>query len=302
MYFYQIILLLSNHRNSDRPELPATLSKTQIISLVGASLSPNKLQVQLSTVISEALKELEAQGEINAGSRNRYCIAPPTVLAQAKSNLTGLLFKGDRAYLPLAHKVLNTEQEATETLIRPNINNFEVIKNKLFQVGISLLTVDQSVESLPLPELPSKIILRSPWSGNPFENSVLQYIPQDNFHTQSQRWQEIIKSQLSSKSLLQLATKEYLWFEDGKFYELEQDRAILTMFALDKQKDYPLIVPWDESEGKLHLKGVSLPGAYARWLWSLSESDEINYRTRYVKPENQPLVKSAFKRLGCLLV
>jgi hypothetical protein len=302
MYFDLIILLLSNHRNSDRPEIPVTISKTQIISLVSSSLSPNKLQDQLSTEISEALKELEAQGEINVGSGNRYCIAPPTVLAEAKDNLTGLLFKGDRAYLPLAHKVLNTNQEPTETLIRPNLNNFEVIKNKLFQVGISLLTVDQSIESLPLPELPSKVILRSPWSGNPFENSVLQYIPQDNFHTQSQRWQEIIKSQLSSKSLLQLATKEYLWFEDGKFYELEQDRAILTMFALDKQKDYPLIVPWDESEGKLHLKGVSLPGAYARWLWSLSESDEINYRTRYVKPENQPLVKSAFKRLGCLLV
>jgi hypothetical protein len=302
MYFDQIILLLSNHRNSDRPEIPVTISKTQIISLVSSSLSPNKLQDQLSAEISEALKELEAQGEISAGSRNRYCIAPPTVLAQAKDNLTGLLFKGDRAYLPLAHKVLNTEQEPTETLIRPSINNFEVIKNKLFQVGISLLTVDQSVESLPLSELPSKVILRSPWSGNPFENSVLQYIPQDNFHTQSQRWQEIIKSQLSSKSLLQLATGEYLWFEDGKFYELDQDKAVLTMFALDKQKEYPLLIPWDESEGELHLKGVSLPGAYARWLWSLSESDKNNYRTRYIKLENRHLVESAFKRLGCSLV
>ena len=302
MYLNQIISLLSNHRNSDRPEIPVTISKTQIISLVSSSLSPNKLQDQLSTEISEALKELEAQGEINVGSGNRYCIAPPTVLAEVKDNLTGLLFKGDRAYLPLAHKVLNTEQQPTETLIRPNLNNFEVIKNKLFQVGISLLTVDQSIEFLPLPELPNKVILRSPWSGNPFENSVLQYIPQDNFHTQSQHKQKIIKSQLSSKSLLQLATGEYLWFEDGKFYELEQDRVILTMFALDQQKEYPLLIPWDESEGKLHLKGVSLPCAYARWLWSLSESDEINYRTRYIKPDNQPLVESAFKRLGCSLV
>jgi hypothetical protein len=74
------------------------------------------------------------------------------------------------------------------------------------------------------------------------------------------------------------------------------------MFALDKEAEHPLQIPWDESEGKLHLKGVSLPGAYARWLWSLSEPVENLYRTRYIKPENQPLIKSAFKRLGCLLV
>ncbi len=117
MYFDQIILLLSNHRHSDHHEIPITLSKTQIISLVGASLSPNKPQDNFTNQITEALKELEAGGEINAGTRNRYCIAPPTLLAQAKDNLTGLLFRGDRAYLSLAHKVLNTEQESTETLI-----------------------------------------------------------------------------------------------------------------------------------------------------------------------------------------
>jgi hypothetical protein len=302
MYFDQIILLLSNHRNSDRPEIPIAINKTQIISLVGASLSPNQPQDNITTTITEALKELEAQGEINAGSRNRYCIAPPRVLAQAKDNLTGLLFKGDRAYLPLVHKVLNTEQQPTETLIRPNLNNFEVIKNKLFQVGISLLTVDQSVESLPLPELPSKVILRSPYSLNPFDNLVLQYLPQNQFHNQSERWREITRSQLTNKSLLRLATGEYLWFEDRRFYELQQDKAVLTMFALDKEKEHPLQIHWDKPEGKLHLKGVSLPGTYARWLWSLSESDENNYRTRYIKPENQSLVESAFKRLGCLLV
>jgi hypothetical protein len=302
MHFNQIISLLSNHRNSDRPEIPIAINKTQIISLVGASLSPNQPQDNITTTITEALKELEAQGEINAGSRNRYCIAPPRVLAQAKDNLTGLLFKGDRAYLSLAHKVLNTEQKHTEIKLISRINNFQVIKNKLFQVGITLLTVEQSIESLPFPELPSKAIMRSPYSQDPFENSVLQYIPQDNFHTQSQRWQEIIKSQLSSKSLLQFATKEYFWFEDNDFYELEQDRAISTMFALDKEREHPLQIPWDKPEGKLHLKGVSLPGAYARWLWSLSEPVENNYRTRYIKPENQSLVESAFKRLGCLLV
>lgn len=302
MYFKQIILLLSNYRNKELPELPITLSKTQIISLVGASLSPNQPKHNITTTINEALKELEAQGEINAGSRNRYCIAPPTVLPQEKDNLTGLLFRGNRAYLSLTHKALNTEQERTQTLITTRINNFEVIKNNLDRVGISLLTVEQSIESLPLPELPTKAILRSPYLLNPFDNLVLQYFPQDNFPSQSGSWREIIKSRLTNKSLLQLATKEYLWFEDNKFYELKQDRAILTLFALDKKTQHPLLIHWDESEGKLHLKGVSLPSAYARWLWSLSEPVKDSYRTRYIKPENQPLVKSAFERLGCHLV
>ena len=302
MYFKQIISLLSNHRNSDRPEIPTTLSKTQIISLIGASLPPNTYQNNITAEIAENLRELEAQGEINAGSRNRYCIAPPTVLAQAENNLTGLLFKGDRAYLSLAHQVLNSEQKPTEISIRSSINNFEVIKNKLSQVGIALLTVEQSIESLPIPELPSKTILRSPYLNNPFENPVLQYVPTNNFDTQPQRWQEIIKSRLTNKSLLQLATKEYLWFEDSKFYELEQDKAVLTMFAIDKEKEHPLQIPWDKPEGQLHLKGISLPSAYARWLWSLSQSVADSYRTRYIKPEYQPLVESAFEHLGCLLV
>ncbi len=302
MYSKQIISLLSNHRNNNCPEFPTTLSRNQIISLVSYSLSLNKLQDKISAEISETLKELEAQGEINSGSRNRYCIAPPTVLAQAKDNLTGLSFKGDRAYLSTAHEVLNTEQNPTERHIRPSINNFKVIKNKLSQVGIALLTVDQSIESLPLPELPSKTILRSPYLNNPFENLVLQYVPTSNFDHQPQRWREIVKSQRSNKSLLQLVNKEYLWFEDREFYELEQDKAVLTMFAIDREKNHPLQIPWDKPEGQLHLRGISLPSAYARWLWSLSETVANSYRTRYIKTEHQPLVESAFNRLGCRLV
>lgn len=302
MYLEQITLLLSNHRNSDRPEVPTTLSKTQIVSLIGSSLSPNESQDDLTTKVGEALKELEAIGDINGGSRNRYCVAPPTVLAAASDNLTGLLFRGDRAYLSLAHQALNTQQEHTEIKLKPNISNFEVIKNKLSQVGIALLIVDESIESLPVPQLPSKAILRSPCSLNPFENAVLQYLPNSNFATQAERWQAIVRSQLSNKSLLQLVTGEYLWFEDNSFYELERDRATLIMFALDREKEYLLRIPWNKSEGKLHLKGVSLPAAYARWLWSLSDPVSDSYRTRFIKPEHRPLVESAFERLGCLLV
>ena len=302
MYSDKIISLLSNHRNSDRPEVPTTLSKSQIISLIGSSLSPNVSQDNISTAISEDLRELEAKGEINGGSRNRYCIAPPTVLAASEKNLTELLFKGDRAYLSLAHQVLNTEQDPTELQIRSNINNFQTIKNKLSTVGISLLTIERRIESLPVPKLPSKAILLGEYQDSPFENAVLQYLPNSNFDTQPQRWREIVKSQLSNKSLLQIPTKEYLWFEDRRFYELEQEKAVLTMFAVDRETEHPLQIPWDRSSGKLHLKGVSLPNAYARWLWSLSEPIDNSYRTRHIKPDNQYLVESAFKHLGCLLV
>lgn len=303
MYFEQIISLLSNHRiQGDCLEVPTTLSKSQIISLIGASLSPNVSQDNISTKIIEDLRELEAKGEINGGSRNRYCIAPPTVLAASENNLTGLLFQGDRAYLTLVHQVLDTEQNCFETKIKTNINNFQAIKNKLSQVGVSFLAIDHSIESLPLPELPKKVVLRLPYILNPFDNSVLQYYPQNNFHDQVERWQEVRKHQLTNKSLLQLITKEYLWFEDNKFYELERDNAVLAMFAIDEKTQHPLQIPWDRSSGKLHLKGVSLPSAYAKWLWSLSEPIDNNYRTRYIKPNNQYLVESAFKHLGCLLV
>ena len=150
--------------------------------------------------------------------------------------------------------------------------------------------------------MPSKAILRSEYKNNPWEDSVLQYLPNSNFDPQSQRWREIIKSQLSNKSLLELPTREYLWFEDCRFYELEQDKAILTMFAVDKKTEHPLQIDWDKAEGKLHLKGISLPLAYVRWLWSLSQSVADSYRTRYIKPEHHNLVESAFERLGCLLV
>ena len=304
----QIISLLSNHRNRDRPEVPITLSKTQIISLLGANLSSNQPD-NITKTIAEVLKELEAQGEINAGSRNRYCIAPPVIFTPTKDNLTKLLFRGDRAYLSIVHQVLNTEQEITKTLIRTSINNFNDIKNKLSQVGITLLTVEQSIESLPIPELPTKIILRSPYSLNPFDNLVLQYFPQKQVQDQSKRWREITRPQLSGKSLLQLATGEYLWFEDDKFYEfedpefyeLEQDKAVLTMFALDKETKHPLPIHWNKSPGKLNLQGVSLPSDYARRLWWLSKPVEDCYRTRYIKPINQPWVESAFHRLGCCL-
>lgn len=308
MLFDKITLLLSNHRHPANPAIPMTLSKHQFITLIRSSLSPNESQEQLQTDIHEALSELQAQGEIYAGMRNRYSITPPTILALDRDNLIGLRFRGDRAYLPLAHQVLKTEQSHDDLSIRPKIGGFNQIKNRLNQAGIRLVTVADSVEYLPLPCQPSKAVLRSPWPDNPFllnnwqgRGSIHQYIPCSNT-PQKNRWIPLNYQQLEDKSLLQLPTGEYIWFQDQAFYELEPDTAMLVMFHQDKETGYPLKIYWDKSQSRLNLQGTSLPSAYAQLLWRLSEPDSEQHRTRLIESLNHPLVETIFQRLGCFLV
>ncbi|MHC0068744.1 hypothetical protein ACWATR_38765 [Nostoc sp. UIC 10890] len=308
MLFDKITLLLSNHRHPANPAIPMTLSKHQFITLIRSSLSPNESQEHLQTDIHEALSELQAQGEIYAGMRNRYSITPPTILALDRDNLIGLRFRGDRAYLPLAHQVLKTEQSHDDLSIRPKIGGFNQIKNRLNQAGIRLVTVADSVGYLPLPCQPSKAVLRSPWPDNPFllnnwqgRGSIHQYIPCSNT-PQKNRWIPLNYQQLEDKSLLQLPTGEYIWFQDQAFYELEPDTAMLVMFHQDKETGYPLKIYWDKSQSRLNLQGTSLPSAYAQLLWRLSEPDSEQYRTRLIESLNHPLVETIFQRLGCFLV
>lgn len=308
MCFDKITMLLSNHRHPSNPALPLTLTKHQIVSLLRSSLKPNQSQEQLQTEIIEALSELQAQGEIYAGMRNRYCITPPTVLALDKDNLTGLRFRGDLAYLALAHQVLKTEQSKDDLCIRPKIHGFNQIKNRLSQVGIRLLTVADSIEHLPYPQKPSKAVLRSPWTENPLtisnwsNNGIIQhYVPRSNT-LQKHRWTPLNHKQLQEQTLLQLPTSEYLWFQDQAFYELEPDAAMLAMFHQDKETGCPLKIQWDKPLFRLNLQGTSLPSTYAQLLWRLSEPDDEQYRTRLFQSLNYPLVESIFQRLGCLLV
>lgn len=308
MDFEKITLLLSNHRHPNHPAIPTTLTKHQIISLIRSSLSPNEPEDKLPSEISEALRELQARGEILAGTRNSYCIAPPRVLALEKDNLTGLLFQGDRAYLPLAHQVLKTEQSQDKIHLHPKIREFNRLKDKLSQVGIRFLTVADSTEGLPCPRKPAKAVLRSPWTENPFritnwccQGGIKQYVPRRDT-SQKERWMSVSYEQLSNQSLLQLPTGEYLYFQDQEFYELEPDTAIMAMFYQDKETESPLKIIWDKPQGKLNLQGIILPSAYARWLWQLSKPDGDRYRTRYIQPLNQPLIETAFKRLGCVLI
>lgn len=304
----KITLLLSQHRHPINPAIPTTLTKQQIVSLMRSSLSPNQSQDELEHEIQATLMELQAQGEVLAGTGNRYCIAPPTLLALERDNLTGLLFRGDRAYLALAHQVLKTEQSNDELNIRPKVHGFNRIGDCLKQAGIRLLTVGDSIEHLPYPRQPSKAVLRSPWPENPFtiknwlhEGTIEQYLPQQN-SSQQERWKPLSYQQLQEQTLLKLPTGEYLWFAEQAFYELEPDVAILAMFHKDIEMKYPLKIHWDEPQGRLNLSGVILPNTYAQWFWRLSEPDKERYRTRYFPSTHWPLVKKAFERLGCILV
>ncbi|MEQ8996549.1 MAG: hypothetical protein RID53_08600 [Coleofasciculus sp. B1-GNL1-01] len=303
MDFDPITRLLSNHRKPGNPTIPTTLTKQQLVSLLRSRLSPNQSSEGLTQKIQEELRELQAQGEVLAGSRNRYSMAPPTVLALARDNVNGLLFRGDRAYLALAHQALKTEQREDELRIRPKVHGFNRIRNRLQQVGIRLLTVADSIEQLPLPRPPSPAVLRSPWFVNPFTDGgmICHYVPQPD-RSQKERWLPASYQKLSDQTLLQLPTGDYLWFADRAFYELEPDVAILAMFYQDREAGCPLKIQWDEPQGRLNLAGVILPGTYARWLWCLSEPDTQRYRTRSFQSTNYPLVKKAFERLGCILV
>jgi hypothetical protein len=287
--------------------MPLPLTKHQIISLLCASISPNESEDSLTIEILDALNQLQAEGEILAGKRNLYCMASPTVLAKNTSDLTELLFGGDRAYLNLAHQVLDSQQNPQRPLIlKPKSNQFNRIKDRLNQVGIHLLTVSDSIDDLPKPRKPLKAELRSPWTENPFSaknwqngGCIQRYVP--SHASQADQWRNPIYESIKDEDILRLPTGEYLWFQDQNFYDLEPDLAILTMFYQDNQMGCPLKIIWDEPPGKLNLQGVYLPGAYARRLWHLSQPGE-EYRTRIFDPKNWSLVKKIFQRLGAKLV
>jgi hypothetical protein len=308
MFTEKITELLSNHRYSDNRTLPQPLTKHQIISLLTDSVSPNESQENLNDEIQKALNELQAEGEVVAGKRNYYCIAPPTVLAKNQEDVAELLFRGDRAYLSLAHQVLDSSLNPQKPRLRPKIKNLKNIKKRLAQVGIVVLTLSESIEPLPKPRNPLKSELRSPRSDDPFsiqswqnQGEIKRYLPYDRGEPQKERWRIPLRNDLKNEDILSLPTGEYVWFENQKFYELEPDIAILAMFYQDKQMGYSLKNLWDEPSGKLNLQGVVLPSTYARLLWHLSEPGE-EYRTRKFQSKYWSLVKEIFERLGVKLV
>ena len=306
-----IINSLSNHRDANNHNRPNTLNKTQIIRLLKASISPDRELSNLQEEICQTLQVLEAQGEILA-SKGNYCIAPPTLLANSREDVTGVKFRGDRAYLSLAHERLNSRnQNLDEVKIHPRIRTFERIQARLDPIGIRLLTAEDLIHCLPSPQKPPKYVLRCPTTlpdssdGELFGYEPLPHTPQEN------RWQPVIVSQISTladRSLLKL-TKDlhyqndrYFWYEGDEVYDLDRDAAVLAMFDKDREKDSPLRVSWHTSEGKLDLRDIYLPLAYMRYLWQLSGEAEQNSRICSVPAASRSLIEPAFQKLGCLLV
>lgn len=301
MHTERIIKLLSNHRQPHRPQLPQPLSLRAIASLVDHSLSPQWTTNQLSEQLQADLHELQAEGEVLAGTGNRFCMALPTVLAETEDQLTGLRFRGDRAYLGLAHQTLETGQPHS-LILHPKIQRSEWIKQHLKPYGIAFLTAEANINHLPTPRLPQLCTLQG------FERSydsfqmhlqtdqrpVQQYVPQ--------KWIGFTQAMLSNRALLRLPTGEFLWFEAGQFYELPPDTAVLAMFELDRMANFSLRIAWDETPGRLDLRRISLPSSYAQMLWWLSQPQEGENRIRLFASHKHPLVHAVFNRLGCILV
>lgn len=302
----RIIKILTNHRQLHCPEHSKALTVRSIVSLIEHSFPPN--HIVNSDQIRECLQELQAQGEVLAGIGNQFCMAPPAILVEDETNFVGVLFKGDRAYLKLAHQALETGQPIVRAQLHPKIYGFHRIKERLTNHGIRLLTVTDSVKHLPLPEKPGLHLLSgAEWHEDPFQcwltSGLIQaYLPKSQWQTQSDRWQHITQTDLTGDSLLKLSTGEYLWFAADQFYELSPDAASLVMFWLDQQAGLPLRVTWDEIPGRLNLQGNVLPSSYVQWLWRLSKPDPNQPRTRLFEPAQRAIVRQALTQLGCSLV
>ncbi len=128
----QVVILLSNHRSPINAAIPFPLTKKQLLSLLTSSVSPSYSSEKLAQELEAALKELEAKGEIYANEGDRFCIAQPSVLYE------NAVFRGDRAYLHLAHQVVGNPVTDSTKLTFPAIE-FDVLKEQFLEKGISFL-------------------------------------------------------------------------------------------------------------------------------------------------------------------
>lgn len=306
MWTKEIVQLLSNHRRPDHPVMPEALSMTQILNLLRANLNPNLPLDNLANQVQGDLRTLQAEGEILYAPGNRYCMSPPALLAPDQHNLNGLRFRGDRAFLPLAHEVLKTNQTPQMLQLRPRIHQFERLRSRLYQVGICILTTDELVANLPPIQKPQRFALQGCkrmvsefdlqlWIE---QGEVKQYIP--NWQEQSQRWKPLSQANFGTEALLQLSKDAYLWLENQIFYDIDADTAINTMFYLDQVHHQALQIVWlGNNKNQLDLQGIQLPTAHAQLIWQLSRFSDDKPRIRYVSPANRPFVEAVLKKLGC---
>lgn len=305
----EILLLLSQQRQPEQPAKPASVSRTKILSLLRDWLDPNEDVEQLPKQMNQALHGLWIKDEILKAVGNRYCVAPPALLASSATEVNGLQFRGDRAYLTLAHETLKTSQSVAQELLRPKSRNFDSIKMKLQRVGIRLMTIREVIEKLPKPRKPQVFLLQgckqsitdAELQGWIRQQQLSQYIPSPA--EQDGRWRSPKHKLTASEALLKHAPNDYLWLEAGEFYHLDRDTAVLSMFFLDRQHQQPIRIVWQGMEhNRLNLSGIELPYAHAQLLWQLSEAVPDQRRVRIVRPGNRTFVQAIFEHLGCDLI
>jgi hypothetical protein len=264
-------------------------------------MKPEYPQAQLIEELESTLKMLEIEGEIYAGFGNRFCVARPTILYEELCEEA--LFIGDRAYLSSAHQILGNRVTEDTKLIFPD-GDFKVLKQRFLKCGISLITIHQSLQHLPDPRKPLTKMLRGYEVEDPLINpdyaGILHYVPQ--WGKQNDRWRELSHSDLLNSDLLRLSTGEYLWYEQGIFYQLKKDDAILAMFKLDRESGQLIQIAWDSDCGHLNLKNIILPNIYAQYLWRLSTPTDSDNRMRYVEPNRRKQIEEILRKLGCEIV
>lgn len=293
----QLIDILSRHRGEGHRHHPRPLPLHVIIQLVQQEAAPDKPASDQSSIL-EALHELEARGEIVSGAGRRFCMAPPSLVI-ASDSLANFRFIGDRAYLAAVHHALGSCIDGDPRSLSSPLDPAQA-RLKLSRSGVGLQTWDELLRTLPTPSAPSSLTLRhAVWNRDPFQlfDHIEHYKPSPSA-SQRQRWVELYHAEGDVSPLLRLPDQTLLWREDNHLYEISPDVALLAMFALDRDSGNPLLVPWQDATGRLDLRGIDLPGAYAKLLWAISESTPETWRTRTVKPPNRPLARAALSRLG----
>ncbi|WP_017294953.1 hypothetical protein [Geminocystis herdmanii] len=303
----KILTILTNHRQLNNRELPRVLTLRSIVSLIEHSLPPNE-NINRGE-IEDYLNQLQLQGEVLKAKGKKFCVAPPSVLVEDQNNCDILYFRGDRAYLKLVHQVLETREIIPTPEINSRGKNFTEIKEKLNSCGIRLLTYQDTLYELPIPQKPKLYTLEK--LDNTLQGEIKIYNPSRQRHLykyQEERWKITVIERLTNSNLIKLTQAkdyQYYWYEDNQFYHLtDKEQAPLTMFYLDKQANCPLQIPLDETkEGfQLNLQKVFIPYSYYKLVYGLSKPADNSKYIRIFDHIYRSLIEQIFKRLGCNFV
>lgn len=303
----RILTILTNHRQLNNPELPRVLTLRSIASLIEHSLPPNENINRKE--IEDYLNQLHIQGEVLKTKGKKYCVAPPTLLVEDQNNCDILYFRGDPAYLQLVHRVLETRQIIPTLEINSRGQSFTQIKEKLSSCGIRLLTYQDTLYELPIPQKPKLYTLEK--LDNTLQGEIKIYKPlfqKHLFKPQEERWKITVIDRLTNDSLvksIKAKDYQYYWYKDNQFYQLtDKEQAPLIMFWLDKQAKCPLQIPLDETkEGfQLNLQKVFIPYPYYKLVYGLSKPADKSKYIRIFDHIYRSLIEQIFKRLGCNFV